>query len=138
MLFKPCSICLVDLPISEFYIRNETGKPRSECKECNKRQALAWSRKNKVRSREIHLQSEYGIDLVEYGRLSALQNNVCKICEKPERENRKLCVDHCHKTGRVRGLLCGGCNKSIGFMGDSIELLSRAIKYLGDSNESKA
>jgi hypothetical protein len=54
---------------------------------------------------------------------------VCQICNQTDR--RELCVDHCHSTGKVRGLLCDPCNKALGLFKDSPELLNSAIKYLG-------
>ena len=70
------------------------------------------------------------------------QNGVCKICGDKETtsENgvtRRLAVDHCHSTGKVRGLLCGKCNKSLGGFKDSKELLLKVINYLEDKKEFK-
>ena len=64
--------------------------------------------------------------------------NTCKvtnkICKAPETlQNKNLAVDHCHKTGKVRGLLCSKCNKGLGLFKDSKELLTTAIEYLEES-----
>ena len=59
--------------------------------------------------------------------MSNLQNNNCAICG----EEVKLHVDHCHKTGKIRGLLCRNCNTSLGKFKDSPEILQNAITYLG-------
>lgn len=68
-------------------------------------------------SREYRLRRRYGIGVAEYNRLLAEQNGVCAICAKPEKEEKHgvLCVDHlhCRISPRVRGLLCGWCNKHI-------------------------
>jgi len=65
------------------------------------------------------------------------QNNVCKVCNQPEKAVHRitkqpvaLSVDHCHTTGKIRGLLCSGCNTGIGKLKDSPEILSKAIEYL--------
>jgi len=60
------------------------------------------------------------------------QGGVCAICGKPEATARtkRLCVDHCHETGKVRGLLCSHCNRAIGLLGDSCAILASAITYL--------
>lgn len=66
------------------------------------------------------------------------QNDVCAICKKPEsivnsvtnKTPKRLAIDHCHKSGIVRGLLCHRCNVSIGAMNESIELMEAAIDYL--------
>jgi hypothetical protein len=63
------------------------------------------------------------------------QGGVCAICEKKETRKYKgkiirLSIDHNHKTGEIRGLLCHGCNVGIGHFSDSIEFLLKAINYL--------
>jgi hypothetical protein len=69
----------------------------------------------------------YGIDGEDYERMLKEQEGKCAICgEKPER----LCVDHDHKTEIIRGLLCSRCNKMLGAIGDNVEVLETAIKYL--------
>lgn len=81
------------------------------------------------------LKKTFGIALEDYQRMFVAQNGVCGICEKPEKDIRNgkvrwLAVDHNHTTGQVRGLLCGGCNKAIGLMCESVETLTNAIAYL--------
>jgi hypothetical protein len=73
----------------------------------------------------------------EYYALLKKQNNVCKICKKPETQIKRksdkikmLSIDHCHKTGKIRGLLCFKCNSGLGQFQDSIDLLKAAIDYL--------
>lgn len=65
-----------------------------------------------------------------YEKMLADQNNKCVICDIEHNNIKKLHVDHCHKTGKVRGLLCNNCNNGIGKLGDSIIMLKKAIKYL--------
>lgn len=69
----------------------------------------------------------YNLSVVEYRNILAQQNGVCAICREPDRE---LCVDHDHKTGRVRALLCNGCNSAIGFLRESPLLARAAATYL--------
>lgn len=64
----------------------------------------------------------------EFQSLKDKQNGQCAICGISPKD--RLVVDHCHKTGRVRGLLCRKCNLGIGYLKDSIEFLSKAIEYL--------
>jgi hypothetical protein len=59
------------------------------------------------------------------------QDHKCKICKMKADLHNELCVDHCHKTGKVRGLLCRQCNTGLGNFRDNTELLKSAIKYLG-------
>lgn len=76
---------------------------------------------------------KYGISLNEYNVMRIKQNHKCGICGVDEAENGKdFCVDHCHLTGKVRGLLCYRCNFILGHAKDSIDILSRAITYLND------
>jgi len=69
----------------------------------------------------------YGLTVVEHAKLLAQQNGVCAICRDPGRD---LCVDHDHRTGRVRALLCNGCNSAIGFLRESPLLARAAATYL--------
>ena len=62
--------------------------------------------------------------------LYAEQNGRCGICKRHEREVLMLVVDHCHKTGLVRGLLCGRCNVMLGMAGDLVDNLQAGIEYL--------
>ena len=78
----------------------------------------------------------YDISAIEYLKMRSEQNCKCKICGKTEKENgKKLAIDHCHKTNKVRGLLCSFCNKGIGFLMDDVNILEEAIKYLNESKE---
>lgn len=83
------------------------------------------------------LRTRYNMTFEEYCALGEAQNWVCAICKKPSEEKywktgqlKRLCVDHCHKTGKNRGLLCNQCNQALGKMQDSKELLQAAIDYL--------
>lgn len=72
----------------------------------------------------------YGITRSHLTVLLERQGGVCGICRKPMTGPHNLNVDHDHDTGRVRGLLCGQCNRSLGGLGDNLEKLRRAIRYL--------
>lgn len=77
------------------------------------------------------LRKKFGIDLREYQRLHDLQGGNCALCGQPERtRQRRLAIDHCHATHRVRGLLCHHCNTGLGNFMDSPELLKKALTYL--------
>lgn len=83
--------------------------------------------KAKQKERERNLK-EYGITQGDYDDLWIAQGGLCAICR--ERSPKTLHVDHCHKTGKVRGLLCNGCNFGIGHLRDSVIILENAIRYL--------
>lgn len=85
--------------------------------------------------RDKDLQKNYGVNMAWYNAEFEKQNGVCAICFKPETAIIKgkllpLSVDHCHDTGKVRGLLCRRCNNGIGHMKHDVRLLQNAINYL--------
>jgi len=87
--------------------------------------------KNSEKNKNYRYQKEYGITLDNYNQMCIDQNNSCDICKKPSVELGKiLCVDHCHTTSKVRGLLCHNCNISLGLVNDNIYILKSAIIYL--------
>lgn len=82
---------------------------------------------------ELHMKRAYGLGFKEYEEMLFKQNGVCAICsgEPPKNQHKtRLNVDHCHSTGKVRGLLCDACNRAIGLLKDSPDLLNKAISYL--------
>ncbi len=81
---------------------------------------------NPEQFRGYDLRKKYGLTLTQFRELAKAQNHKCAICLK----RKKLCVDHCHDTGRVRMLLCSDCNLGIGRLNDSPTLLLRAAKLL--------
>ncbi len=84
--------------------------------------------KQKVVNRKVKLK-RFGLTIEMFEEIVKKQNGKCAICNQlPNRSN--LDVDHDHKTGKVRGLLCSACNRAIGYMGDNPERLKKAIKYL--------
>jgi hypothetical protein len=87
-----------------------------------------WYRQNKRHHAATVRKRAYGISSEEYNQLTASQDNACAICEKPW--SGRVCVDHDHKTGRVRGLLCIKCNAVLGMSNDSFRVLFSAIRYL--------
>jgi len=92
----------------------------------------AWKLKNPRAYRSILMKHRYGITLEQYEQLLDKQNGVCAICEKAETIKGKsnLSIDHCHRTKKVRGLLCDSCNKGLGHFKDNTNLLDRAKSYL--------
>jgi hypothetical protein len=82
------------------------------------------------RQRVSRLRTTYGVSVEQFEQMEAAQGGVCAICSKPNKNGWKLAVDHCHSTGVIRGLLCSSCNLAIGALGDTSEMLERAIAYL--------
>lgn len=96
-----------------------------------------WERSPKRSRRAAHLLREYGLPEVEYDAMHKGQRGRCAICRRQEggwRGNAgRLVVDHCHRTGKVRGLLCPYCNRALGQFFDDTEILAQAIVYLSKS-----
>jgi len=79
---------------------------------------------------------KYGLTEESYNALVSKQNNCCAICgTNPMAIGEELSIDHCHETGKVRGLLCRPCNLGIGNLKDSLELVLKAANYLRRSSE---
>ena len=85
--------------------------------------------KSRVWRRNRHLKVKFGITEDEFQKILEKQDGICAICGR-EQYGRTLDVDHCHKTGRIRGILCHRCNMGLGYFQDNIELLEKAKKYI--------
>lgn len=99
----------------------ETYRARSRKRSKRRRKETPEYVKSKI------LQTRYGISLEERNDMEALQNGKCLICNIIP---KRLVVDHCHSSGRVRGLLCDHCNTGLGYFKDNPETLMAAIRYL--------
>ena len=108
---------------------------------------LAYNKKKRDTNPDYFLSKDlkkyYGIDLTQYLQMSKDQGDVCAICGQPEtaqdykyKKVRRLAVDHCHTTSKVRGLLCHMCNAMLGSARDSVETLKTAISYLHKHSEA--
>jgi Recombination endonuclease VII len=151
---KPCARCHETKPLEEFQHRATAKYQRgSYCLLCAREMSriqtlavnadperkavrVAWAR---AHHREVNL-ARYSITLDEYVALAEAQNECCAICGNVGLASRELvtiadrkyvlAVDHCHKDGQVRGLLCTRCNSLLGMARDSEEILMAAVRYL--------
>jgi hypothetical protein len=105
-----------------------TEQNKTHCASYNKE----WKTKNPEYFVNKHLETTYGISLDDYNAILAVQDHKCAGCgvDASKAQRSKLYVDHCHDTGKVRGLLCQHCNTALGMVKDSIETLSSLISYL--------
>lgn len=78
----------------------------------------------------------YGITQDQYEKMVAKQNGLCAACGRPDPRHKNLCIDHDHRNGKIRGLLCHGCNRALGMIEDSRDRLFGLIRYL-DANYRK-
>lgn len=135
---KICSKCKQELPLTSFHKASDRkSKYKSHCKSCiSKKQKETYREPEQYRRRMENHWRYQGIEMTmpEYEKLLEAQNGCCAVCGATENKNgTRLCVDHCHTTGQIRGLLCHDCNTGIGKLGDSKEGLMKAIKYLDNS-----
>ena len=147
-----CAGCNERLPATdEHFSRWPSGKHRNKCKPCRaneerrrvgrdpeKRKASvnAWRKANpekeRARQKKQRLKTRYGLSEADHAAMLAAQDGKCAICDSNDGGGRwgRLVVDHEHETGRVRKLLCHGCNTVLGLMGEDPVRLRRAAEYL--------
>ena len=99
-------------------------------KACMRRSYLKNKEAHKTRGRKTHLKKFFGLTPEDYVALFNKQQGQCLICDTVNNNGRNLSVDHNHKTGKIRGLLCTVCNSALGKFKDSKEMLLKAISYL--------
>ena len=136
---KECSKCKEIKLVAMFYTdKYQKSGLTCWCKECHRKSSASYRKNNpnksKERIREWWLQTQYGLSPEEYDYLWDEQEGKCAICRGKCKTGRALAVDHCHKTGRVRGLLCKNCNSGIGFLCDTYTGVERALNYLKRSS----
>jgi hypothetical protein len=107
----------------------KTGRA-NQCKPCFRLCQAGLRTPEYVRDKQ--LRRDFGISLDEYNQMVAACDGLCHLCGRPPGKY-SLAVDHCHDTGRIRGLLCTKCNTALGTLGDNEEGLLRALAYLCES-----
>lgn len=135
-LTKFCRLCKKTKPIGMMRKRkdNKDGYD-SRCKECVKAYSKAYHKTDDARHNL--LVKRYGITLKHYNDMCEQQDNKCGICNNEDKEKAEfLCVDHCHNTNKVRGLLCTRCNRALGQLGDDLESILKVVEYLKSDNLS--
>lgn len=132
---KSCPICGELKERSEFYKwKSRQDGLTAYCKKCTSKKSKGWREQNpdklptleekRIYSRKIN----FGISREDYKQMLVDQNNSCAICKKEI--GWEAAVDHCHTTGKIRGLLCRKCNLGLGAFKDNIETIRKAIKYV--------
>ena len=129
---KQCRDCGIIKEYANFYkfARNKDGL-RNICKQCWPKTVLTQREIDPIRAakdqRKSRLKSKYGLSLDDFNKMVETQDGKCCVCMKAV---KRFHVDHSHVTGRVRGLLCGGCNTGIGLLKDSSDICLSAYNYL--------
>lgn len=140
-----CGRCRQRKPLADFTRRKDTAARVGSCRACQTERSRRWRAANPERNRDnrrayerrrpevsraSYIKSRYGITAAEYDAMLVRQGGGCAICR--EQIDGSLDIDHCHTTGRVRGLLCGPCNRMLGLAKDRPEVLSAAARYLDE------
>ena len=146
---RVCKWCNIEKPLSEYSLSAKAGSITKKkyvrrkdvystlCKECKSNQALnRYHNKNKEEKEEIirkakfrKIKNMYGLTESQYYDIMSKQDSVCAICKC---QMEQACVDHCHTTGKVRGILCSQCNFALGQVKDNPLILRSMIDYLND------
>lgn len=135
-----CRLCGERKSETEFLVRRESGRRRTECRSCQSASALVWARANKKRRQiaqkkyqerntderaERYLMRTYSVTRDQAKSIRG--EGSCAICQKSP---KRLHVDHDHANGSIRGLLCKNCNHGLGMFRDDISLIQGAVAYL--------
>jgi hypothetical protein len=132
---KQCQMCNKTKSTTEFFKRGRSKDGfGSYCKPCKlEKNSTSW-RKNRNKHldqrKDAHLKKLYGIGIKEFKKMLSEQKGMCAICLTKDNYGKKLAVDHCHTTGKIRGLLCNRCNRAIGLLDDDKDRVLRMHKYL--------
>jgi Recombination endonuclease VII len=148
-MVKICTKCGKEKKINEFYKDKDCRFGfMAHCKDCKGKYTSEHAKKYKTRRHELYLSNKdeyknnsllkkFGITLDQYNKMLESQNGVCAICGKDEtvidgksKIVRSLAVDHNHKTGKVRGLLCVKCNNMLGLINENEQILLKTLEYL--------
>lgn len=146
VLTKTCSKCGEVKPLSSFgKAKGYADGHRGQCTQCRTAYNATWTaqwkktpkgrryeenRKQQEKVRQLF--NDYGLIEDDYQAILRSQDYRCAICgsDKPGGQWGRFVVDHCHRTGRVRGILCDSCNKRLGRLGDSLDKIAPFVDYL--------
>ncbi len=132
MTYKRCTGCLKEKSLKDFSPDNrarpdgKAGGKQSKCRRC----MADWLNKHPVQRRINQLRIKFGMSPEQYDNMYTEQSGLCAICLRPLPDKRGGNVDHCHRTGKIRGLLDSTCNRGLGQMKDNPILLRHAAAYL--------
>jgi hypothetical protein len=134
-MMKLCSKCGIEKDIERFdYHTKGRDRRHPQCKDCRSKYEAVRYQNNKeaIKARQgpynyvKDYTRKYKITEEQYKQMQERQHGLCAICQR----DKKLVIDHCHSTKKVRGLLCSSCNRGIGSFEDNLAFMQSAIKYL--------
>jgi Recombination endonuclease VII len=147
---KRCNKCGTSKELAQFHKhRGYRDGHISVCKACRRdyndsvrdrrnEWVRGWRKQNPDKQQTYRLKTDYGISFEEYTEILAQQGGVCKICRQPEQLKTKngkvklLAVDHDHETDKIRGIICNGCNRAIGYIFNDPSIARAIAEYLED------
>ena len=136
---KLCLSCGETKNCTEFYKRsNRSGGLQSHCKKCQCKRRSSYYKPNEKIRQTLKISDELYEEL--------MKNDSCQICGTPlidmnednrtkEKHGNKKCIDHCHETKKIRGVLCTRCNTGLGLFKDNTKVMRIAIQYLEQSKQ---
>lgn len=136
---KRCTVCKGLGDASQFYRSKKSSDGlQYRCKYCDnlarKKYRLNNPESSLASQRRRNYKHKYGITVHEYDKILERQKGCCAICKATTSSgphgSQRLAIDHCHDTGKVRGLLCNNCNRAVGLFKDDLTVLHSAIQYL--------
>lgn len=127
---KKCNTCFETKQFTDFSVKSSYKDGyRNECKKCRSVKESERYYTNPEKAKTNSRKRLYGVTEADYTKMLDAQKGVCAVCHRTD-NSKALSVDHCHKTGVVRGLLCTSCNLSLGHMQDCPDRLRQAALYL--------
>lgn len=147
---KVCTKCGLAKPLEEFYRGRYKCGYRAACKDCANKASVDWARANPEKVKQIaqtfkaqnpeaawqHYRTwrlkAYGLTPREYDQKLIHQKGLCKVCGGQNRDGRMLAVDHDHRTGRVRDLLCSPCNTALGLLQEDANTILALARYIAE------
>ena len=138
---KKCRTCQENKPLAEFHSHASCAQGvRPDCKVClapyNSKRSKDYATKDPDQRRFVIIKHRFGLTKEQYLTMFEAQGFGCKICnsKNPGAGKKYFSIDHCHKTNKIRGILCHGCNAGLGMFQDSASFLLQAVEYLKGNN----
>lgn len=131
---KECPFCRELLPASEFGVENRRRDGlTTRCRQCRRNTRVNEKVDPRI-SRDANLRWRFGIGLAEFEAMDAMQGGMCAACGNPPdgraHNTKVLHVDHCHRTGAIRQLLCARCNTALGLLNEDPDRIAALGAYI--------
>lgn len=130
---KKCTKCGVWKPHGNFSVRPQSADGLNyHCNHCRNEQRKKWGKETGYKTQPTKW-AKFKLTEEQYNQYFVDAGHKCSCCGATSQE-RRLCLDHCHATGKIRGVLCNNCNTALGLVHESTDVLYNLIKYIGDTS----